>query len=153
MVLLCYDGSDDAYEAIARAGPLLADRRAIVLNVYRHAGEAAIPIGGVPVGRPPAEVEEATVDYARETARRGCDIARGAGFDAEPHVVEARGRIADTILHFAAEHDVEAIVVGSRGRGGVRSALLGSVSAGLVHAGELPVIVMPPSDEEGWARR
>lgn len=148
MVLLCYDGSKHAHEAIVRAGPLLADRRAVVLNVYRQAGEAAIPIGGVPVGQPPAEIEEATVDYARDVARRGCDIARGAGFDAEPEIAEARGRIADTILRFARDRGAEAVVVGARGLGGVRSALLGSVSASLVHAGELPVVVMPPSEEE-----
>lgn len=148
MILLCYDGSKHAHDAIADAAPLLADRRAVVLNVYRQAGEAAIPIGGVPVGQPTAEVEEATVEHARDTARRGCDIARGAGFDAQPEIVEARGRVADTILGFARDRDAEAVVVGARGRGGVRSALLGSVSAGLVHAGEVPVVVMPPSDEE-----
>ena len=38
------------------------------------------------------------------------------------------------------------IVTGARGLGGARSALLGSVSSGLIHNADLPVLVVPPRD-------
>lgn len=145
MILLCYDGSRHSREAIAGAAPLLASRQAVVLHVHRPATEVAIPIGGVPVGRPAAEVEAAVREHAQDIARRGCEIAREAGFDAEARTVEARGRTADAIVDVAGELDAEVIVVGTRGLGGVRSALLGSVSAALVHADDAPVLVMPSS--------
>lgn len=145
-VLLCYDGSAHAREAIVWAAPLLAPRRALVVYVYRAGGPSSIPIGDVPVGWPTDELEQATLEHAHEITRKGCQIAREAGFHAEPVHEPAHGRVADTIVALARREGAALAVVGSRGLGGVRSALLGSVSGGLLHSGAIPVLVMPPSD-------
>jgi nucleotide-binding universal stress UspA family protein len=145
-VILCYDGSEAAGHSIALAAPLLAGRRALVAYVYRPAGETAIPIGGVPVGSAPEEVERSALEHAHTISRRGCEIARDAGFEAEPAHVPAHGRVADTIVELARREGAEIVVVGARGLGGVKSALLGSVSGGLVHSGAVPVLVVPPDE-------
>ncbi|MDE0116030.1 MAG: universal stress protein [bacterium] len=53
-----------------------------------------------------------------------------------------RGRAADTLI---AESDNAAmLVVGSRGRGGFRGLLLGSVSQQITHHGSCPVVIVRP---------
>jgi len=52
------------------------------------------------------------------------------------------GRAADTLI---AESDNAAmLVVGSRGRGGFRGLLLGSVSQQITHHGSCPVVIVRP---------
>jgi nucleotide-binding universal stress UspA family protein len=48
----------------------------------------------------------------------------------------------------ARAHGASVIAVGSRGLGGARSVLLGSVSSGLVQNAELPVLVVPGEPED-----
>jgi nucleotide-binding universal stress UspA family protein len=49
---------------------------------------------------------------------------------------------ADEIVTYADNHDVDVIVLGSRGRGSVASALLGSVSQAVLHDAHRPVLVV-----------
>jgi nucleotide-binding universal stress UspA family protein len=50
--------------------------------------------------------------------------------------------VAEAILRAADENDVMSVVVGSRGRSGFRSALLGSVSNTVVQHSAKPVVVV-----------
>lgn len=144
-VLLCFDGSDPARGAIEKAAGILRERRALVLHVYRPPQELAVPYGGMAFGRPAPAVAKAIMEHAHGVAEQGARLAREAGFEAEPLHVEAHGRIPDTILDVASDRDAAVIVAGSRGLGGVKLALLGSVSAGLLHGTDRPVLVLPPS--------
>jgi nucleotide-binding universal stress UspA family protein len=62
------------------------------------------------------------------------------------------GKPAQAILQLAADLDAAMIVVGSHGRSGLDKLLLGSVSAELVKAGRLPVLVSRPKNLEGMAK-
>ncbi len=53
------------------------------------------------------------------------------------------GRPADALVHRAA--DAGLLVVGSRGRGGTRSALLGSIALGCATRAVCPVVVVHPA--------
>ena len=60
------------------------------------------------------------------------------------------GDPAREILRAAREGDHDVIVLGSRGRGRVSAALLGSVSNRVMHDADVPVIVIhPPSRDDG----
>ena len=53
-----------------------------------------------------------------------------------------RGRAADTLI--VAGESAAMLVVGSRGRGGFRGLLLGSVSQQIVHHAACPVVIVRP---------
>ena len=122
----------------------MAEREAIVLTV---AVPARLQLGFNPVGDVVGrfsglyrEWDEATSELAEEQARRGCEIARDAGLDAQPLV--AHGKPAQTILRVAEERDVAAIVLGA-GNHGAAGGLLGSVSVRVSHLAKRPVLVIP----------
>ena len=139
-VLIGYDGSEAARAAIARAGQLLGPRGAQVLTTWQ-------PVAlGVATGvAPPAYVPDLESAYERraaDTAAEGVALAEAAGFSAEPLVVPEPNGCWTAILDAADAADAAVIVLGARGLSGVRSALLGSVSNGVVHHSERPVLVV-----------
>jgi nucleotide-binding universal stress UspA family protein len=60
------------------------------------------------------------------------------------------GFAADRLADLADEEAAEMIVVGSRGRGPLKAAFLGSVSSGLMGVARCPVMVVPPGATEGY---
>lgn len=66
---------------------------------------------------------------------------RKAGIDSTALLVH--GATVETILKEASDLDVDMIVVGSHGRGMMGQLLEGSVSEGVLHKSQLPVLVIP----------
>jgi nucleotide-binding universal stress UspA family protein len=71
------------------------------------------------------------------------EIARSAGFEAEPLCVRSTDGVWPTLVQLAEDRDVRAVVVGRRGLSAVGSVLLGSVSSGIAHHCRRPVLVIP----------
>jgi nucleotide-binding universal stress UspA family protein len=152
MVLLAYDGSDDAAAAIRRAGHLLAPRRAIVAHVWDSLATLLLHTDVRGLTGPMREAAEELDEEDRRTAERisaeGAELAREAGFDAEAHALQGKPKAWPTLLAKADAIDAAVVVIGSRGLGAVKSALLGSVSSGLLHHARRPVLVVPPAEEQ-----
>jgi nucleotide-binding universal stress UspA family protein len=146
-ILICYDGSDDAKEAVARAADLFPGQAAIVLHVWEPLKEVASvpPVPGL-YGMLEAgldEMDKVGDEVSKRTAAEGAEHASGAGLEAESLSVSAPGRVWRNILGVARDRDARAIVVGQRGIGRAERALLGSVSTGVVHQADRPVVVVP----------
>lgn len=147
MILLCYDGSEHARAAVDRAAQLFPNARVTVLCVWQPFIElmaaSGFGAGYIPPRGEVDDIDTAMRMQAVETARDGADRATRAGMTAEPRV-EVRGMsLAETILETADVVDADAIVVGNRGLGAVKSALLGSVSHAVVQHSRRPVVVVP----------
>lgn len=149
MILICYDGSDDAKAAIDQAGKLLGGQPATVLTVWQPFAEvlAETPLGvGIAPGVPNIEeADHASRAAADRLAAEGAELARQAGFNAQPRESTRLQTTAHAILAEAEACGASAIVMGSRGLTGVKSLLLGSVSHEVLQRADRTVIVVPSS--------
>jgi nucleotide-binding universal stress UspA family protein len=141
-ILICFDDSPEAVRAIKAAAALLGPRRAVVVDVlpWMTAAESVAASSSIVPGTAFDEVNEAE---ARRIAGRGAEIARSAGFEAEP-----RGELASStwagIVGVADELDAAVIVIGPRGLTGMKKIFDASVSQQVAeHAGR-PVLIVPP---------
>src|SRR5579859_2490411 len=146
-ILLCFDGSDDASNAIDQAGQLFGSRRAVVLTVCEPmrlwSPSDPATLLDAPLGRlfsKVLELDEIVEEVAREQVNRGVELARATGFDAEGHI--AHGKAWREICTVVQEVDAAAIVLGARGLSRVQSALLGSVSAAVSTHARRPVLIV-----------
>jgi nucleotide-binding universal stress UspA family protein len=81
----------------------------------------------------------ADLQRARDAVAAAALAANERHVPYEVEVVE--GSPADKVLEIAGSRDADLIVVGSRGRGGIAGAVLGSVSTEIVHRADRPVLV------------
>ncbi len=147
MILICYDGSEDAKAAVAQAGALFAGEPAIVLTVWERftdqMARSPAALGMIAGLGDTSEVDEAARNGAEKTAEEGAGLARQAGLDASPQITERDFSISGAILAEADRANAAAIVLGSRGLGGVGSFFLGSVSHALIQHADRAVLVVP----------
>jgi nucleotide-binding universal stress UspA family protein len=153
-LLLCYDGSEQAMEAIEFAGALFPrGTRATVLYAWEPAWEPAVLAVGGAIGAAaiPPDNDERDVARAMGIAEDGAQRARSAGLAAEARIERTTATTWRTIVDVAdGEYDV--IVMGTRGLTGVRSLLLGSSSHQVTQHATCPVLIVPGA-ALGEARR
>src|SRR5262245_26727767 len=145
-VLIAYDGSDHAKAAIEHAGAVLQHGAAVVATAWTSFEDAApaalLAMPGDMVREGTQALDDAGRETAEELAAEGAELARAAGFDAEPRGVRSKGPFFAALINLAEELDARAIVAGSRGRSALRAAVLGSVSTGLLHHTHRPVLIV-----------
>ena len=145
VLLIAYDGSDTSKHAIARAGALFPGAKAVIATVWEPTPVLSAPgaLGTIdPLDIESQErVDKAVNATAQRISTEGAEAATAAGLVAEGQVTED----APTwhgIVSLADEVGADVVVCGSRGHGGLRSALLGSVSQGVMHHAHRPVLVI-----------
>ncbi len=139
--LIC--GVDDSRQArnAVRFAAELADALATSV-VLAHVTEVPIIAGyGVTRSAYPALERVAQTDAEALLAR----VAEETGCLEAPRRVEF-GRPSERLAALASSEGARMLVVGSRGQGKLRGALLGSVSAELCGRAPCPVVVVPGTD-------
>jgi nucleotide-binding universal stress UspA family protein len=136
------DGSAQA-RAAAITALRLADRLGErLMLVHVTPTQTLLPVDSVsPQTDPSTYVRSAELAYSE--AQQAFDALSPDVTAADADREVRLGRPAMVIAEVAAEHDAEIIVVGSRGRGAWRSAVLGSVSAEIARLAPCPVMIVP----------
>ena len=145
-ILVATDGSASAVEATTFAVELAAEHESELIFVHVVPALDVIPssalwLGGA-VRHEPTEADRAVLGDAAA-------LAAEHGIVSTPALLT--GDTVDEIVAFADSHDVDLIVVGSRGHGSLTSALLGSVSRGVLSESNRPVAVVRGTADAGKA--
>lgn len=147
MILISYDGSEDARAALDEAAELFPSQDAIVLTVWEPFVELVarsnVGWGLVPSFPDDKEVDKASRTRAEQLAREGAELAQRAGIKAEPGTCQQVTTTGRTILAEAERRQAGVIVMGSRGLTGLKSLLLGSVSHEVIQHADRTVVVVP----------
>jgi nucleotide-binding universal stress UspA family protein len=144
VILIAYDGSDDAKAAVAQAGKLFPGAPATIVTVWqRFVDTLARTGGGFAVAVDYDEIDKSTEADAKQRAAEGAELATAAGLKGTPQTAVVEFSVADAILTEAAAISADAIVCGSRGYTGVKSVMLGSVSHHILQHADRPVVVIP----------
>jgi nucleotide-binding universal stress UspA family protein len=149
MIVVGVDGSECSHSALRFALNEARIRHAkLRIVVVWHVPLAAYGAGWAP---PPPHLAEDSEAAAKEVLEDALQSAREDAGSMEIESVVREGQPANVLVEESAE--AEMLVVGSRGRGGFRELMLGSVSQQCAHHARCPVTIVragcecPPSAE------
>ncbi len=141
VIVVGVDGSEGSEAALrfAAAEAGLRDAKLRVVCAWEIPAAAYATTWGMA-----AEAEPGYADRARDVAAKALDRAARLqpGIDREVRVVN--GQPAEALLQESGDADL--LVVGSRGLGGFKRLLLGSVSQQVAHHATCPVVIVPPAE-------
>lgn len=141
-VVVATDGSDHARRAVRWAADQAAlERRPLTVLATAHA--EVLPAGGLgTMSAVYAYDPESLLSGARARVKEGVGLAKALHPGLEVSGIAQIGAPRHVLIELS--HRVHMIVLGSRGRGPLRSRLLGSVSAAVSRDADCPVVVCRP---------
>ena len=151
-ILVAQDGSESSQRAAQAALELAEKLKAdlVVLHAissptsYYHSTIASPT--GMSLPAPSQHEIDAYYAYARKVALgivgETESKAKKQGIHVKTEIPEAVSSIVETIVNHASKENVDLIVVGTRGLGGFKKLLLGSVSSGIVSHAHCPVLIV-----------
>jgi nucleotide-binding universal stress UspA family protein len=145
-ILLATDGSEEAELAALRAVEL-ADATESELHVV-HVGVVPSFLVSYPgtLGYEGKLYEQVQVRSRELLRKQSWRVKAAGGTVAGAHL--RMGAVALEIVALAEELGADLIVMGSRGLGGVRRVLMGSVSDSVVRHAHCPVMIVRPENEQ-----
>ena len=136
-ILVAVDGSECSKKALEMAVSFAQkfEARITALNVFMPPYLPPEPYASVS-----ATLEESVRKYGEQVAQEAAKYADSQGVKAD--WLCTTGAPAEIIVDTALAQNCDMVIVGSRGRGAVKRALLGSVSSRLSHICTVPLLIV-----------
>lgn len=144
-VLLPVDGSELSMEAVRLA--LRMRREGMHLSVVLANVQEPASLYEMLVAHDPDVIDHVSAEAGLHALQPARDMLDAAGVDYECEV--AKGDPAHTLIDISERFACDMVIMGARGASALRSAMLGSVSNEVLHASEVPVVIVKPVDAEG----
>lgn len=142
-ILAAVDGSPSANDAVA----YLAHHMPAIREVEVHVLHVQPPIeADVAEIAKPGLLQRLRSDEAQKATAAAEDVLKHAGI--RHTVVVETGEPAETIASYAKLHQCNQIVMGTRGLGRIRAIVLGSVANKVIHASDVPVMLVKHAARE-----
>ena len=144
-IVVGIDGSEESMKAAEYAVSItkLYDAELIAINVLTS--DIGYVYSSPGVESPPLTVREIIL-LAEDEAKLWFDKVKEKANKKEIKIktefIVAKRSILSTLLEYAEEQKINLIVVGTRGRSGIKKMLLGSIASGLVTYAPCPVLVV-----------
>jgi nucleotide-binding universal stress UspA family protein len=144
-ILVAIDGSPDSDQALTQAIDLAESERSrltLFSAVVTPPSASYVGVSGEVVVNLSRDAEAETETVIRTAARRVPDqVSLSTVLNSEP--------VRQALIHQIKTGAHDLVVIGSRGRGAVRSVLLGSVSHYVLHHSPVPVLIVHADPERG----
>ena len=143
-ILVCTDGSEQSRKAAVKAADLLANREdaeVTVLHVWHiDASFVLYPEAGHIAAEILQRIEQQKQDEGNRMLSKTAAIFEGKNIKTLKML--KRGHPATTIVETASEGGFDLVVIGSRGLGGIKKMLLGSVSNAVAQEAHTSVMIV-----------
>ncbi len=140
-IMVCFDGSNHSRRALSTGISLASKYQSHLIVVYA----LPLPLNGFGLGEPYYEwdqFEKATKTRIEGQLEPYNKRAISAGISMDTKYLGGTVSVPESLLAAAVETACDLLVMGSRGLGGFRGLLLGSVSQAMVTNSKVPVLIV-----------
>jgi nucleotide-binding universal stress UspA family protein len=144
-IMIGIDGSGESVNAAGYAIAIAKRHNAELIAVNVLTSDIGYAYSSPGVESPPLTIREIILLAEDEVKKWLDDIKEKAdksGIQFKSEIIMAKRSAVSTMLDYAEEQKIDLIVVGTRGRSGIKKMLLGSVASGLVTYAACPVLVV-----------
>lgn len=133
-ILVPLDGSKNSAKALDVAIYLSTKCDAKIIGVY------VLPFPGVQAYKPNKAAQEVMYEEGKRFLRAAEKSVTQKGISFQKKIL--KGHQGDAITDFAGSKKIDLIVMGSRGRSGLKEKFLGSVSNYVMHKSNIPILIV-----------
>jgi nucleotide-binding universal stress UspA family protein len=139
-ILVAVDGSKNATRAVKVASDIAKNNNAALIILHVMTIPAAVYSGNVPI--PFDKIEDEARREGEKFVEAAALIAEQKGVKPKNAIIERMDSPVRGITDYSEENKIDLIVVGTKGLGGFKRLLLGSVASGVVHYAHCSVLVV-----------
>jgi nucleotide-binding universal stress UspA family protein len=144
-IMVGIDGSEQSINAADYAIAIAKRHDAEMIAVNGLTSDLGYAYSSPGVESPPLTIREIILlaeDEVKKWFNGIKEKADKSGIRLRSEIIMAKRSAVSTMLDYAEEQKIDLIVVGTRGRSGIKKMLLGSVASGLVTYAACPVLVV-----------